>query len=679
MMSRSLTIVCALLVIGTVVPPRYSSGATGAIAGTITDVGTITDAGTAAGIGDVEVQIFDELGDWVTSATSDVHGDYTSPQLEVGTYFLHTTNSSGYINEIYDDLPCLIFENCGITSGTPVHVSAPVGATGIDFALDPGGRIAGVITDQSSSAGIEGAHAEIYNEFGSYVTKGIADATGAYISKAGLPGGTYYARSATSAGYFNHIYDNFSCELPYSTGCHVDTGSPISVTVASTTNGIDFDLSSGGRISGIITDGETGLGIEGVVVQIYTEYGTHLIDEASDTSGAYISGPGLPAGTYHLRTTNSAGYFNEVFDDQPCGITSCYISSGTDVVVEIGQTTDGIDFGLELGGRIAGRVISSASGAAVSNARVWVYDELGDWIGSTHSDATGAYLCCGGLAGGAVYYVEVYASFFMAEVYDDLQCGPYACNITGGTGVWVNDGDLTSGIDLALDPAAEVIGTITDSLTGDGVSDVSVNFRFTNDNQTYTAWYTGSEGTYSSQNLPLGLYRVYTFDASDTHIDEVYLDVPCLAGCPLADGTLFNVSTSGQHVLDFELDPGGYISGTVTDALTGAPIDDAVVKFYDPSGTFVSNAGVTADGSYKSSALPPNTYYVITTSFAAYQDELYDDLPCDSGCDVTSGAGVSVTVRETTAGIHFALFPDSLIFADGFESGSSSAWSSTAP
>ena len=63
----------------------------------------------------------------------------------------------------------------------------------------------------------------------------------------------------------------------------------------------------------------------------------------------------------------------------------------------------------------------------------------------------------------------------------------------------------------------------------------------------------------------------------------------------------------------------------------------------------------------------------------AYQDELYDDLPCDSGCDVTSGAGVSVTIGETTAGIHFALYPESYIFADGFESGNTSGWSSTVP
>ena len=453
-MSRSLTIVCTLLVIGTAVTPRFSSGATGTIAG------TITDAGTAAGIGDVEVQIYDELGDWVTSATSDVNGDYTSPQLEVGIYFLYTTNSSGYFNERYDNLPCLILEHCDITTGTSVHVTAPVGATGIDFALDPGGRIAGVITDQSTSAGIEGAHAEIYNEDGGYVTEGVADATGAYLSKAGLPSGTYYARSANSAGYFNQIFESQVCNLPYSTGCGIDMASPISVTVASTTNGIDFDLAPGGRISGIIKDGETGLSIEGVVVQIYTEYGIHLIDEVSDTSGAYISGPGLPNGTYRLRTTNSAGYFNEVFDDQPCGITICDIASGTGVVVQIGQTSGNIDFGLELGGRIAGRVTSSASGAAVSNARVQVYDELGDWIGGTYCDATGAYLCCGGLAGGAVYYVKANAGFFMTEVYDDLHCGPFACNITGGTGVWVNAGDLTSEIDLALDPAANVIGQV---------------------------------------------------------------------------------------------------------------------------------------------------------------------------------------------------------------------------
>jgi hypothetical protein len=54
--------------------------------------------------------------------------------LAAGNYFVRTTNYSGFVDELYNNISCPD-QSCNPTSGTPVPVSNGSDTGNIDFAL----------------------------------------------------------------------------------------------------------------------------------------------------------------------------------------------------------------------------------------------------------------------------------------------------------------------------------------------------------------------------------------------------------------------------------------------------------------------------------------------------------------------------------------------------------------
>src|SRR6202035_2361428 len=91
---------------------------------------------------------------------------------------------------------------------------------------------------------------------------------GSYITPAGLPPGTYFARTVNSLNYSDQLYRGTIC-----TNCVVTAGTPIQVTANGTTAGISFALVKAGQISGTVTDAVTGAALAGASVGIYNSQG----------------------------------------------------------------------------------------------------------------------------------------------------------------------------------------------------------------------------------------------------------------------------------------------------------------------------------------------------------------------------------------------------------------------
>ena len=149
--------------------------------------------------------------------------------------------------------------------------------------------------------------------------------------------------------------------------------------------------------------------------------------------------------------------------------------------------------------------------------------------------------------------------------------------------------------------ATSVSGRVTSATTTLGLPNTVVNiFDLDADRVVLTATTDGT-GSYTA-NLPAGTYAALT---QDTHgyINQIYSDLPCSANCDINSLTPIDVTSSAITNIDFVLDPGGRIAGTVTDSATGLPIANVRVNFYDGAGQLVFTSGVTdASGHYISDA-----------------------------------------------------------------------------
>ena len=605
--------------------------------------GTVTDSSTTAPIANVTVQIFNSNGPSIASANTNASGNYSVTGLPAGTYFARTTNSLGYINELYNNINCAL--NCTVTTGTPITVTAGATTSGINFALDAGGRIAGTVTDSSTTAPIANINVQLVDSNGFNLISVNTDASGNYIFNSGLPAGTYFARTNNALGYINEVYNNITC-VP----CNVTSGTPIMVALGKTTSGINFALAPGGRISGTVTDAVTSLPIANVQIQIRNTGGSVVANAATNASGNYTLGPGLPAGTYFARTNNVPGYINEIYNNIEC--MTCNQTSGTPIAVTIGATTSGINFTLAPGGRIAGTVTDAATSEPLPGISVEIYNSVGVFVFNTITDLDGNYLTIPGLISGNYFVRTSSETGYINELYNGISCP--ACNVITGTPVTVAAGATTSGINLALDQGGLIAGTVTDSTTSAPVANVEVDI-YDSCGNIVTAGFTDASGNYVIlDGLPTGSYFAVTAN-NPGYVSKIYNNVTCNL-CDVMTGTPISVTAGATTTgINFALAPGGTIAGTVTYAATGAGLQGVSINIFDSSGVFVAFGNSNIEGKFITfAALPTGTYYARTSNNNGYINQVYNNITC-LGCDPLSGTPITVTAGATTSGINFAM------------------------
>jgi hypothetical protein len=382
----------------------------------------------------------------------------------------------------------------------------------------------------------------------------------------------------------------------------------------------------------------------------------------TNSSGVYTSNTGLLAGTYYARTSNTAGYLDELYDNISCPGGGCLVAGGSLISVAAGSTTTGIDFDLVRGGRISGTVKAAATGLPLADVEVDVYTSGGSYVTYGYTDTSGVYATASGLPSGT-YRVRTWtgASGYVDEAYNAIACPGGNCSATSGALINVTVGSTTPGINFALERGGQITGVLTDAGTGRPLTSVSlatVSVRIYDSGGGYVAnASTNGSGRYTSPGLPAAAYFVRTSNAQG-YIDELHDDLPCAGGlCTVTNGTPVIVAagaTTGG--IDFGLMPGGRIAGTLTDAATASPLAGAQVRVYDSSGRNLANATTTAAGAYTTSVGLPSGTYFARTAAPGYLDELYNNLPCPGGsCTPTGGTPIGVAAGSTTAAVDFAL------------------------
>jgi hypothetical protein len=529
-------------------------------------------------------------------------GSYTITGLQPGNYKVQAY-TTGYIDEYYDN----VYES---SEATPVQVTAHSDTPGINFYLDFGGSISGVVKDDSGSPMV-GARIDAFGIDIDYYADSCTADDGSYIV-AGLRPGSYTV-SAEAPGhvpeYYNNVYEH-------------SEATPVLVTVPSNTPNIDFSLEIGGSISGVVTD-DSDIPIIGASVHADGyDVGGYSYSQTR-TDGSYTI-TGLRSGNYRVYASASVyidEYYDNVYD----------YSEATPVLVVKPNNTSNINFSLELGGSISG-VVKDDSGNPIVGA--WV-DASGIDISGYGDDYTlndGSYVISGLPSGN--YSVSAEATGFIEEYYDNVY------DYSEATPVLVNKPNDTPNINFSLELGGSISGVVKDD-SGNPIIGAWVDASGI-DISGYGDDYTLNDGSYVISGLPSGNYSV---SAEATGFIEEYYDNVY----DWSDATPVPVvKPNNTPNINFSLEIGGSISGIVKDD-SGNPISRASVS---ASGIDVSGYGydsTSADGSYTIKGLLSGNYRV-RASASAYLIEYYDNV-----YDYSEATPVSVTAPDETTGIDFAL------------------------
>lgn len=227
--------------------------------------GTVTDAATGAPLRDVCVNGVSVDGRWFRNPgepgnCSDDEGRYTLaglPQGEVKVFFNATDNvhlSRWYGGETEAD-------------ATVLNVVAGETTTGIDAAIQEGGRISGRVTEARTKKPIENACVTV----GVYSHRSGENGT-QWPSVCTGPDGTYEMKGLTPGRYTVEFYDPDGAWAWQFFPNKADrlNAAKIEVTAGGSVTGINARLSPGGTIEGVVRDAATGLPAEGVCMDPYS-------------------------------------------------------------------------------------------------------------------------------------------------------------------------------------------------------------------------------------------------------------------------------------------------------------------------------------------------------------------------------------------------------------------------
>lgn len=582
--------------------------------------GTIRDAQTLAPIVGIDLDVFDANFNFIPAvgATSLDDGSYLLSPLPAGNYFVRAdpTRVQGYVDQYHDG----VFLK---SQATAVAV-ATFGTVIVDFNLLQGGTISGHIWDVDTNAPLDNIDLDVYDLNRVFIpsvdTRSTVD--GSYIL-GNFPPGTYYVKADPDPAqmYVQTYYDNKELRA---------LADSVVMTGLENIPNIDFHLTSGGIINGIVTDATTGLPLQGIDIDIFDTLGVSLAyaNDTTSTPGAYTVGA-VKAGDYYVRADPSLSqYYVDTYYGQ-----SFYRSTATRVRVVAGAATDGTNIALAPGGTYSGIVTKAGTGEPLSDLHITLFDTFDTIVhyGSGHTKTDGTFLF--GAVPPGTYFARCDGSAPLGlafQLYSGIILRSQA------TPIAVAAGSNSANINFSLQPGGWIAGTILDY--GAGVPAPGIDLDVYATNQEYIGALnatTDSAGDYLLGPAPQGGYFVKA-DPPDTNIYSVqYFDHRPTVGAATAVSV-----TPGQtrSSVDFDMFragvPGGWLDAADEIHCHPNPFNPSVVityclpksglmdlGIYDVRGRQVRTlaSGQTPAGSYSvtwdsrkvdGQSVPPGVYFI---------------------------------------------------------------------
>ena len=591
--------------------------------------GHVSDAnGNVAGI-HVDVCTWDDS--YCAGNETDENGSYTVYGIPSGDYLVSVWGGQGFwLDQLYDHVGTR-------EEATLVTVTAGKDTDEINFDLLAAGTVSGHVSD--SNGDVAGVHVDVCTWDDSYCTGNEADENGNYVVYGLPPRDDYLVSIWGGQGFWlDQLYDHVGTR---------EEATWVTVIAGQDTGEINFDLETGGTISGMVTEQETGLAVVDMEVAAcpydfdtgeYME-GMPCYSGWTDTDGSYFIWS-VPAGTYIVDSGWWGNWVPEIYSEQvDYGLADS-------VVVIAGENTTDIDFTLELGGSISGMVTEQETGLAVGDMEVAAcpYDfENGEYLEgmpcySGWTEVDGSYFIRGVPAG--TYIVDSgWSGNWVPEIYFGQVDYGLADPVVVGAD------ENTPDINFTLEMGGSISGNVSDA---NGPAAYVWVDACTWDDIFCQGTETDENGDYTIYSLIGGDYRVSVWGGQGGWLDEFY-DNQHLH--EFADPVPVTVG-SDTGGIDFFMDLAGSISGSVLD-IDGFPIGDNIdvsACFEDDS--FCGWTSVQDDDTYVITGLPAGDYRVHAYQYPEgyWIDEVYEETR-----DWDAYTPVTVTGSTDIPNINFTL------------------------
>ncbi len=535
----------------------------------------------------------------------------TAPPVNMPSYFrnvtvrrLHPTQSRGFSTS---------------RPGRRVTAAArlAIGAVALIGALSArGATVSGIVTDAGTGSNLPSMIVRAYTSAGA--DPGLlttTDSTGRYTL--GVPPGDYrilaYDQNGIYATTFAGDADSF------------ETSAELSVGDKNVAN-YNFALRRGGVVTGRALAGSSPIG-DGVVAA-YNLSGTRRGFTVPDNSGNYSIV--LPPGPFKLVAFDN----NKLYAPQFFFLMSSF-NAATPVQVSEGKVVPNTNFALARGGRLAGFVMDSESGAPVAGMLIAVYDDSGALIASQQStsDQFDITVSAGTYRLVASDPAHSYAPAFFGG----------ASNFDGVTPISIRASELRSELRFDVVPAAHVRGR-TLSESGAPLKDITIA-AYNRDGSLRTSVRTSSNGEFQL-DLPAGTFKLVASDEALVYAVEFFSNAP-----DFRSAEEITVSARQDFTADFAMAVGGNFSGEVTDAQTHTPLGSITVGAYNATGDLISSAKTNEAGQYKL-VVPAGSFRLAASDpslrYAASYDGGFIAFEPSPEVRVESGSSVDVPFQLTT-------------------------------
>ncbi len=396
-----------------------------------------------------------------------------------------------------------------------------------------------------------------------------------------------------------------------------------------------------GSISGTVTNVVDRTPVPGVNIITYNSKGEIVASDWTNDFGEY-SVTNLYAGSYYVVTDNNQGYVDEYYPDQVCG-QPCYDSYPPDkweyymfvepIVIKSQSFSispedihTGIDFSLNQGGIITGRILDAESSNPMEGVRIAIVDAAEDQVETATTNAQGIYKSSIPLPAGQ-YFIRTYVDApYLNQTSDGTICKSiYRCDYSIAEAIEVVSGSESVVEDLRLDKGGSISGYVLDAETGEGLANIEVSIfeeaPFGWSHSVRTNSYGYYELDYSLVNQK---YKVTLGWHEHEYLNELIV-CPDSAVC---NDQLIDVNGATEDI-NIYLAKGGEISGKITDKETGHAITGATIKVMNTDGRILIETSSNLNGQYVTNArLPSGAYHVSAEYRNEYITTCYGNVAC---------------------------------------------------